>query len=69
MKKKFLFMGFLPVFAMAGCIALGSLEPYVHNMETQAAEEDDPNQYDYWLNSISKPGHLYLHYNSCYNID
>ena len=56
-------MGFLPVFAMAGCIALGSLEPYVHNMETQAAEEDDPNQYDYWLNSISKPGHLYLHYN------
>ena len=64
MKKKVLFLGFLPVFLLAGCTALAALEPLANfNVSTSAAEEDDPNQYDYWLNSISKPGHLYLHYN------
>ncbi len=65
MKKKVLFLGFLPVFLLAGCTALAALEPLAKNASilSNAAVDDDPNQYDYWLNSISKPGHLYLHYN------
>lgn len=65
MKKKVLFLGFLPVFLLAGCTAIASLEPIARQARilSNAAVDDDPNQYDYWLNSISKPGHLYLHYN------
>ncbi|MBO6280412.1 MAG: hypothetical protein J6M95_02390 [Bacilli bacterium] len=64
MRKKVFFVGILPVFLLAGTLSVAALEPALNNLTlNNAAEAEDPNQYDYWLNSISKPGHLYLHYN------
>ncbi len=65
MRKKFLILSFLPVFLLAGTLSLAAFEPLVGSSGSlsNAAVEEDPNQYDYWLNSVSKPGHLYLHYN------
>ena len=64
MRRKVLFLGFSPVFLLAGCLAIAAINPSVGSTKgTVASESQDPNQYDYWLNSISQPGHLYLHYN------
>ena len=65
MRKKVLFLSFLPVFLLVGATAVAAaFTSFAQNQtEIKAAVDDDPNQYDYWLNSISKPGHLYLHYN------
>ena len=65
MRKKFLILGFLPVFLLAGALSLAAFEPLIGSggYVSRADGDEDPNQYDYWLNSISKPGHLYLHYN------
>ena len=64
MRKKVLFLGFSPVFLLAGCLAVAAVAPAINFAKgTVASEAEDPNQYDYWLNSISQPGHLYLHYN------
>ncbi len=61
MRKKVLFFGLLPVFLLTGCLTIGAIAPFVSR--AGASDAEDPNQYDYWLNSISQPGHLYLHYN------
>ncbi len=65
MRKTVLFLGFLSVFAMVGCAAESAIAP-VSDGSGQASHrgtDEEGNEYDYWLNSISKPGHLYLHYN------
>lgn len=62
MRKKVLILGFLSVFVAGGCTTTAGLAPFAPVHE-RASTDDDANQYDYWLNSISKPGHLYLHYN------
>ena len=64
MRRKVLFLGFLPVFLLAGTLAVTVAEPLATIFSTaNAADEMSPDQYDAWLNSISQPGHLYLHYN------
>ena len=64
MRKKVLVLGFLSVFVLVGCTAATALAPLIGgHIQTRSDTDEDANQYDYWLNSISQPGHLYLHYN------
>ncbi len=63
MNKKLLILSLVPLF-LAGCInnntpgGGGGGGDY-----TPADTEEDGDKYDAWLNSWSKPGHLYFHYN------
>ena len=64
MRKKVLILGFLSVFVLVGCTAASMLTSYADSLNsTRSGNDDEANQYDYWLNSISQPNHLYLHYN------
>ena len=40
-----------------------SNNPVSENIPTSVIEVDDQDEYDHWLNTWSKPGHLYFHYN------
>ena len=65
MRKKLLFFGVVPVFLLAGSLAMTAVmsTSELAVLNNAATSDEDGNQYDYWLNSISQPGHLYLHYN------
>ena len=64
MRKKVLILGFLSVFVLVGCTAATVLSSFAETVITSRnGDDDEANQYDYWLNSISQPDHLYLHYN------
>lgn len=66
MKKKLFILSLIPFLAagfLAGCNTDGgSVDPSSDN-PAEAKTEEDVDKYDSWLNSWSKPGHLYFHYN------
>ena len=62
MKKKALVLSLVSMLALSGTAVIS--EFLFNNRPVKAGQTfEDPDRYDYWLNSWSKPGHVYVHYN------
>ena len=76
MSKKLLLICLLSSFLLGSCVKYNGKDPSAkeeddeETSDTSGSEsggsgksEEEKEAYDQWLNSISKPGHLYFHYN------
>ena len=62
MKKRVLCLMLLP-FLLSACSGGSNADSGSHGEGEIIETPEDADEYDAWLNSWSKPGHLYFHYN------
>lgn len=65
MKKKILLISIISTLVVGVSATLGVLNviPKGYSVSADANVPEDPEEYDHWCTSWSKPGHVYFHYN------